>query len=148
MGIGNTLAGDDGLGIEAIRRLQQRWPARSGLLLATLEGDLFAVEEILPEADHIIFIDALSGDPPGEVCRKGPTTRAFAPSLHQLDVATVMTTLARLSAGGRFPTWEVWGVTISPPRELGEGLSPPVERALAMLLGQLDEHVERLLPER
>ena len=43
VGVGNTLAGDDGVGVRAVDRLRARWQGHDHLLLDILEGDLLAV---------------------------------------------------------------------------------------------------------
>jgi hypothetical protein len=44
-----------------------------------------------------------------------------------------------------FPDWQVWGITIEPPAELGEGLSPAVAAAAVELERRIIEYVEALL---
>jgi hydrogenase maturation protease len=139
VGVGNTLAGDDGAGVEAVRRLKLRWGGEPDVFFHTLEGDHFEIADLLDCADKFIFVDAISGERPGELVRMGETRRAFAPSFHQTDIAAVMQTLEALWTVDPFPAWEVWGVTILPPAELGEGLSPEVAEGVERLCRKLDE---------
>jgi len=143
--IGNTLAGDDGVGVEVVRRLQRLWGGRSDVLLEHLPGDLLAVTELLGRAERFLFVDALSGERPGAVEIRCAAPRAFSPSLHQTDIGAVMATLERLGTSDPFPEWEVWGVVVEPPRELREGLSPEVEVGARELVGRLERHLEDLL---
>jgi hydrogenase maturation protease len=139
VGVGNTLAGDDGAGVEAVRRLESSWGGEAEVFFHTIEGDHFEVADLLDCANKFIFVDAISGERPGELVRMGETRRAFAPSFHQTDIAAVMQTLEALGIVAPFPAWEVWGVTILPPAELGEGLSPEVAAGVERLCRKLDE---------
>jgi hydrogenase maturation protease len=143
--IGNTLAGDDGVGVEVVRRLQRLWSDRPEVLFEILPGDLLAVSELLDRAERFLFVDALSGERPGSVEVRTAAPRAFSPSLHQTDIGAVMATLERLGVVDPFPPWEVWGVVIEPPRELREGLSPEVEAGAAELAEHLHRHLDLML---
>jgi hydrogenase maturation protease len=145
VGIGNTIAGDDGAGVVVAERLAERWSACESVFVTTLPGDLFAVAELLDRAREFLFIDAVAGDRPGEIRVLPSAPRAFSPSLHQTDIGTVMAALQRLAVVDPFPTWQVWGITIEPPEELGEGLSPEVSAAAAELERQIVEHVDGLV---
>jgi hydrogenase maturation protease len=137
VGVGNTLAGDDGAGVEVIRRLEALWTGEPDIFLHAIEGDHFEIADLLDHAERFIFVDAVAGEWPGALVRMGDTRRAFAPSFHQTDIAAVMHTLEALGTVDPFPAWEVWGVTISPPAELGEGLSPVVEEGVKRLCRKL-----------
>lgn len=145
VGVGNTLAGDDGAGVEAVRRLKSHWGREPDVFFHTLEGDHFEIADLLDCADKFIFVDAVSGERPGEFVRMGETRRAFAPSFHQTDIAAVLQTLEALGIVDPFPAWEVWGVTILPPSELGEGLNPEVAEGVERLCRKLDELIEETI---
>jgi hydrogenase maturation protease len=145
IGIGNTLAGDDGVGIVVAERLRCRWDDSDQVLVATLPGDLFAVEDLLDRARQLLFIDAIAGDNPGELQVLTSVQRAFSASLHQTDIGTVMNALKKLELADPFPDWQVWGITIERPDELGEGLSPPVAAAADRLEAKIVEYVADVL---
>ena len=137
IGIGSPLAGDDGVGPAIVRELRQRLPEDEHIILHTLEGDLLEIADWLDRAERFIFVDAVAGREAGTIVIGQPVERAYAPSFHQADIGTIMRSLALLGVADPFPSWEVWGVTILPPTELGEGLSPAVATAA-------DAMVERL----
>lgn len=137
VGIGNPLAGDDGAGPAVVEALRAQLGEPPGVLLERLDGDLFAVAELLPRARRFVFVDAVIGSPPGQVIRRAAGPAFLAPSLHQADIGAVMTALAVLEVVAPFPPWEVWGITISPPQELAEELSPPVAAAVEELVAEL-----------
>jgi hydrogenase maturation protease len=143
VGVGNRLAGDDGVGIETVRRLAAVWGEEPAVLLHMLEGDHFEIADLIDRAERFIFVDAVEGESPGELVFMGNARRAFAPSFHQTDVAAVMHSLEAIRAVDPFPAWEILGITILPPTELGEGLSPYVE----MAAGQLYQRLSKVISE-
>ncbi len=145
VGIGNTIAGDDGVGVLVAEHLLERWSKTDEVLVAILPGDLFSVSDYLDQTEAFVFIDAIAGDDPGEIRILDSAQRAFAASLHQTDIGTVMAALKKLAMADPFPRWQVWGITIEPPEELGEGLSPEVAEAAVELERRIIEHVEALL---
>jgi hydrogenase maturation protease len=145
VGIGNTIAGDDGVGVLVAERLRRRWTETDEVLVAVLPGDLFSVSDLLDQTERFLFVDAIAGDCPGEIRVLDSAQRAFAASLHQTDIGTVMRALRKLEMTEPFPEWEVWGVVIHPPEELGEGLSPEVAAAADELERRIVAHVEGLL---
>ncbi len=141
IGIGNELAGDDGAGLEVIRRLQPAWQGDSRVLLGRLEGDLYAVADLLPLAAEFVFVDAVAGPAPGHLVYGSALPRAFAPSHHQTDIGTVLRMLKKLGIADPFPPWMLWGVTIELPRELRAGLSDPVASAVDRLAAELHSYL-------
>ncbi len=141
VGIGNPLAGDDGVGIEIAGWLREKWAACDAVSVEVLEGDLFAVADWLPTAERFIFVDAVAGDTPGESVILRHCPRGFASSFHQCDIGAVMQTLQALDLVEPFPEWEIWGITIAPPDELRHGLSEPVRRAALALAEDLGRHL-------
>lgn len=144
LGLGNLLAGDDGAGVEAVRRLEKTWGGEEAVFFHTIEGDHFEIADLLGRAERFIFVDSFAGERPGELVRKAKARRAFAPSFHQTDIGAVMYVLESLGISDPFPPWEIWGVTILPPCELGEGLSPEVDEAVNRLCGELDGLIKTL----
>lgn len=126
VGIGNTLAGDDGVGPVMLGMLQKALEGVEGIAFHQISGDLYALWDLLPETRAMVILDAVTGIEPGKVFVDQPMPRGFTPSFHQTDAATVMKKLELLSQGG-FPQWTVWGVSIRMPETLGEGLSSPVQ---------------------
>lgn len=140
VGIGNTLAGDDGAGVVALERLKTALGDcdNKQLFFYTLPGDLYAISEILDAAPRFVFLDAVAGDAPGTlriIRSNAPLT--MAASFHQTDIDAVMRTLAALGLQVPFPQWEIRGITIAAPERLREGLSPEIDRAVDRLVGEL-----------
>ena len=145
VGIGNTIAGDDGVGVVIADRLRDRWKDIGEVLVATLTGDLFSVSDLLDRTNEFLFVDAIAGESPGEIQIMNSAQRAFAASLHQTDIGTVMAALRKLEMVDPVPSWQVWGITIETPEELGEGLSPEIAVAADKLEARILEYVEGML---
>ena len=143
VGIGNTLAGDDGAGIVAVKRLQHRCVGRGSPSFLTLQGDLFEIADHLPRHDRFVFVDALVASTAGEIREPRHIPPSLAPSNHQSDIVTVMRMLRTVQSAGDFPDWELWGITVTPPFHMGEGLSPAVERGVVRLSAKLQTAIER-----
>lgn len=143
VGTGNTLAGDDGVGNIVANMLRERYPEIEDVLFFNLETDPLELWDVLPRAESFIFVDAFAGEPPGRLVTAGKNSvaRAYAPSLHQMDLATVMDRLCSLREGPD-PDWSIWGVTIRIPEELGEGLSAEVFEAVEMIVKKLSRRIE------
>lgn len=148
VGIGNPLAGDDGVGPEVLKRLQEIHGDDDRLRFLHLDSDLFALADHLASARHFLFLDAVAGEEPGVIQASKAYQRGFAASLHQTDLAAVMGSLEALQVAEPFPSWEVWGITIEPPREYHEGLSPVVSKAASRLVDALEDHLSLLLADR
>lgn len=142
VGLGNTLAGDDGVGVRVAERLAARLGDRGDVVVTTLGGDLFEIADRLGDADRFLFVDAIAGDTPGELRSLTHAPRALAASMHQSDIGSVMDTLHSLNLVDVFPDWEVWGIVIAPPERLGEGLSPEVAAAASKLEERIVRYVE------
>jgi hydrogenase maturation protease len=146
IGIGNTLAGDDGAGIVALERLREHFADtadRYNLEFTTLDGDLYAMMEMLSPQRFLIFLDAIAGTQPGDLHRMTDScTPVTAASHHQLDIATVMQSLQRLNLCNPFPPWEIRGITITPPEWLSTNLSPMVDQAINQLVTLLIGEIE------
>jgi len=98
LGLGNTLLGDDGAGIYAIRQLEQAWPDNDENIDFVDGGTLsFTLTELIQDADQLIVIDAAQlGDKPGTVrvfedaeMDHFVSTGKFA-SVHEVSLAELM----------------------------------------------------------
>ena len=143
IGVGNTLAGDDGAGNTVVSRLKEKYPDRTDVFLHNLETDPLELWDVLPSAEKFIFVDAVAGKPAGRLVavKKRGMRRAWAPSLHNMDLPTVIRQLYLLR-GEDEPEWSIWGVTIDIPDHLQEGLSAAVSEAVESLVEILSERIE------
>lgn len=135
IGLGQATAGDDGVAFAVLRLLRDaQTPEDTELLLAP---DATALLSLLETPRHVILVDAVVAQGPvGRVVEFDAEVLATTPgaphpvSTHGVDVKQALA-LARLLSGGNIsPSICVVGVTIAPPRDYGEGLSPAIEAAV------------------
>ncbi len=145
IGVGNPLMGDDGVGLEALRRLASRWHLPDEV--EVIDGGTWGMNllHLIEEADGVVLLDAIrAGEAPGTVVRldRDDLPRMFVHKIspHQIDLQEVLA-LAELRGG--LPERMV-ALGIEPERvELGVELSGAVRRSL----GELDSTVSGLLSE-
>ncbi len=150
LGIGNPLAGDDGVGIALADAL-----AVDGLLegarVRMAGSDPLALLEELLAGRRVLLLDACRfGGRPGEstwIRLDDPAwPEAASPlSLHGLDLPTVF----QLAQALRLPLEHAWLYGVEPDGKLeGRGLSPAVTEAWPRLLAGAQRGARRLLERR
>ncbi|GMV08188.1 MAG: peptidase M52 [Gemmatimonadota bacterium] len=136
LGVGSPLMGDDGVGVAAVELLRRALGPVEGVDL--LDGGTWGMQ-LLPaieDAECLLVLDAIhDGQAPGTVVRlekeELPRLLYQKVSPHQIDLREVFA-VAELK--GRFPARAV-ALGVQPQVvELRDGLSPPVEAALPVLL--------------
>src|SRR5436190_185443 len=95
IGLGNPLMGDDGTGLAALERLQERWTIPGDVLL--VDGGTWGMNllPIIETAGRVLLLDAITfGGRPGDVVilDKAQLPKVFALkfSPHQLDMREVL----------------------------------------------------------
>jgi hydrogenase maturation protease len=145
IGLGNPMAGDDGVGVLAARHLA----TVPGLPAEVTEAGLAGLDLLDLMRDHraVILIDAVrSGRPAGSIHRLDASTAPLASSLlprstHAFNAADALE-LGR--ALGILPTTVVLYGVEAGPMEAGAGLSPAVAAALPALAEQIRREVTKL----
>ncbi len=141
VGVGNSLARDEGVGPTAVARLREA-DLPEGVELIDAADDLLGVMDELAAFDRVILVDAVrAGRPPGTIHRlrleeleaRAADLRGSA-SAHDFTVTRAVK-LARL-AGTRIPPLRVFGIEPAEVR-LGVGLSEPVEAALERVVEEI-----------
>jgi hydrogenase maturation protease len=131
IGVGNTIAGDDGAGIAVVRKLRDSLPRNDRVFFHELAGDTLSIADHLGEAGYFIFCDAFAAENPGEIrILRDLPRRSLTPSFHQTDIASTLQTLKTLAVVSPFPGWELWGIAIEHPRFFSTSLSPEIVRAV------------------
>lgn len=134
IGVGNPTRGDDAAGIEVAKRMRntKAYQQSSGS---------YQMMELWDGADEVIVVDAArSGAPPGTIHRIDPTKQSLpegmlATSTHSVGVAS---TIEMARALGRLPERvTVYGIEVSDVNQ-GFGLSPEVEMAVDLVVGEID----------
>jgi hydrogenase maturation protease len=140
LGAGSPLVGDDGLGVEVVAALAERWSESPTLRF--LDGGIWGMR-LLPyieDADRLLVVDAIrAGAEPGALVRlerdEIPRHLRGKLSTHQIDLGEVF---AVAELRGRFPA-EAVALGIEPASFDGfEELSGPVRAQVPALLDAVE----------
>jgi hydrogenase maturation protease len=141
-GVGNVLRGDDGFGVEVMRRLERQIGDADGVeFYESGIAGIGLVQQLFDRFDALIVLDALDrGAEPGTVFVLEPDVEALAApggsrepvDLHQADPEGVFRLAAALGVLPR-RVWAV-GCQAATCDDLGVGLSEPVCRAIPAAL--------------
>jgi hydrogenase maturation protease len=137
LGCGNTLVGDDGVGIRVIERLQlMKLPPNVEVIDAGVGG--LAILSWIEDADKAIIIDAVQtgNEPPGTVYeftdKELPPSNMFMLSLHDLNlVDTINVGRIVQKMPGEIV---IIGVEVKRVAEFTKELTPEVEAAIPEVL--------------
>lgn len=136
IGIGSELRSDDGAGVEVVQRLRRKLAAEAGHRLSLVTGgttpENVTAEIVRLKPDLIIFVDAADfGGVPGNVRLLDlDEIVGMTFSSHTLPLTVVIDYLR-----GFLPECLVQVLGIQPQdTEFGEGLSKPVESAVAAIV--------------
>ena len=141
-GFGNVLRGDDGFGVEVIRRLQEREPIADVEVMEVGTAGIRLAQELLTPCDRLIIVDAMNrGGAPGTVyvVQVESVDPAGEVDLHLAVPARALAVAKALRA---LPP-EVFIVGCEPGEvdELTTELTPPVQAVVDAVL----EHIDRLV---
>jgi hydrogenase maturation protease len=130
LGIGNILLGDEGIGVHAVRILENKtWPGHISFLDGGTGG--FHLLSVFQQYKKIILIDAtLDGNQPGKVSLLKPKYAIDFPqtlSSHDIGLKDLVQSSALL---GFLPEICLVTVSISDEQPLSMELSPQVQQSL------------------
>ncbi|MGO9726750.1 MAG: hydrogenase maturation protease, partial [Streptosporangiaceae bacterium] len=148
LGLGNEYAGDDAVGVLAVRALSRELARCADVVESAASG--LALLEVFAGYDRAVVVDSIrtGRSPAGSIVETGfaelgPVT---APSLHQAGIPELAAVARRL--GMRFPDrTRVLAVEIAGPPMFGAPLSEPVAAAIAPLGWRVLEQVQRWASE-
>ncbi len=143
LGIGNTLLGDEGVGVAVARHLLEEGLLPAGVDCLDGGTGSLALLECLQTARRLLLVDATQdGNPPGTLRRLVPKFAAdFPPSLaaHDIGLKDLLDSFYLL--GDAPPDVTLFTVSIADFQEMTTDLSPAVAaavpRAAAMILEEL-----------
>jgi hydrogenase maturation protease len=148
VGIGQSLRGDDAVGLEAVRGWQQAYPASTyapnvEVELSELPG--LGLIDLIADHDVAILVDAVRSGAPGGTLHllQADSAQAFAAgsgSAHGWGVAETLGLAQKISPDRLPPHLVLIGVEAE-QIELGRGLSPAVESALPAAGQMIDRQV-------
>jgi hydrogenase maturation protease len=131
VGMGQKVAGDDGVGLAVLDELRRR-SLPPGTVLVHLREPMDLIE-LLERQARVVLVDAVLASPPGVVVELGPeelSENAAQPaSSHGMGAAQAIRLAQTLSPGVE-PRLCVVAVTIARPERYAIGLSPAVAAAV------------------
>ena len=143
--VGNVLRGDDGFGPAVAERLSLPAGAK---VVETGIGGIALLQELMAGWDGLVVVDAVdSGDVPGTVTSSVPDVGepVHVPDVHLANPARVLSTAKGM---GVLPERVVIvGCQPADVDELGEGLSPAVERAVELAAREVERTVRGWLED-
>ena len=140
LGLGNTLMGDEGVGVHVLRELEKRaLPAGVECLDGGTGG--FVLLEPLQSADRIVMIDAAAdGNPIGTITRTTPRfSSEYPPTLTAHDVGVKDLLDIFYTLGGNCEVI-LFAITIDPHQMITLSMSPVIE-------GAAHDAVDRIVAE-
>lgn len=148
LGIGNSLMGDDAVGLHVVSKLAERLEGERfpGLRLeiADAPGGLDAVTHVL-DRDRVIIVDAvIAGGSVGQIIQfdadRIPSRQHMAFSLHGLNLADALNMIHQLYPHRTPPVVRVVGVEIGEePEGMSRVPSRPVHRAVPAACGIVED---------
>ena len=142
LGLGNTLMGDEGVGVHVLRELEKRaLPAGVECLDGGTGG--FVLLEPLQSADRIVMIDAAAdGNPIGTITRTTPRfSSEYPPTLTAHDVGVKDLLDIFYTLGGNCEVI-LFAITIDPHQMITLSMSPVIESAAHDAVGLVVEELE------
>ena len=152
VGLGNDIAGDDGVGIAAVRHLTHKLADRADVDLVALPWAGFALLDVLRGRRRAAIVDCLAtgNHPPGAIVHITESDLAGSVrlnSFHDISYPTVMS-LGR-NLGWEMPeTIAIWGIEAASCNTFSEQLSPPVAAAIPEVAEQVIDFLARDGPKR
>ena len=143
LGVGNYLVGDEGVGVHALRALQQEaWPPHVRLLDGGTGG--LHLLGLLRACPRVILIDATrDGAPPGTVTQfRARVAADFPPALGAHDIG-LRDLIAAAALLGPLPEIDVITVSVVELKPMTLDLSPAVAAALPAVAGAVRRLVQR-----
>ena len=148
MGIGNPIMGDDGVGIEVLRRLKENTSPRADLDFKELSvGGIRLVEEIL-DYKAVFIIDSIeSATREGDINEFSPeqfnnTFHESAP--HDVNFITALELYKKLERHRIPEEIRIFTINIKTEFVFKETLSPTIEAAASRLTQSLDNKINRI----
>lgn len=144
LGIGNLLLGDEGIGVQVIRRLEAEGGLPDGVECLDGGTGSMVLLEPLQSARRVILVDATAdGSAPGTVQRLQPRFASdYPPTLTAHDIG-LKDLLDSFYLTGRTPDVVLFAVSIAWPQQLGLELSPELAAALPGVAAAVREEAQR-----
>jgi hydrogenase maturation protease len=155
IGVGNPYRCDDAVGLVVARRVGEHFDRERRVRSRELDGEPVRMVQAWEGSEHVVVVDAVrTGAAPGTRHRftvdhlgdrsAVPTAEGLVGGGHALGVGDAVD--LAMTMGTLPPSFEIWAVE-GEVFEQGEGLSPVVVDACDTLIGELIDHVHRILDD-
>ncbi|MGQ9497064.1 MAG: hydrogenase maturation protease [Desulfotomaculales bacterium] len=147
LGCGNLLAGDDGVGIEVLRRLEDEG-VPPGVALVEAGAPGLGLLDFMVGAEKVVIVDAVAGGgPPGEVVRwredEVPALRGRALTVHDVGIREALAWGRRAAPEAMPREVVVVGIRVAGTEAWHMGLSPAVAAAVPAAARRVRAEIER-----
>ncbi len=151
LGLGNTILGDDGIGICVVREMRKTWAGHPQVELveASLAG--MVLLDVITGFDKVVVVDAIMTDDPNpagfvyELTLDDLGELILPYASHALDLKTTIELGKRL--GYKMPaTIQIYAIKIEENTLFTEKLTPPVEKVVPLLAERLTGELSSLNP--
>lgn len=148
LGLGNTILGDDGVGIEAARAIKKRWSGKPSVHIAEASLGGMVLLDVITGFDKVIVVDAIMTDdaePVGFIYELtladlGEIVQPYAS--HALDLRTTTELGKRL--GYKMPqVVDIYAIKIGENTTFREGLTPEVAKAVPLVVSRIVQKLNR-----
>lgn len=148
LGLGNTILGDDGVGISVVREIKKTWKGRPSVEVVEASLGGMVLLDLIAGFDMVIVIDAIMTDDPNPagfvydlaLHDLGHVVQPYAS--HALDLQTTVELGKRL--GHKMPeAVKIYAIKIEENTIFREGLTPPVEKVVSGLARRVIGEIER-----
>jgi len=147
LGIGNTLMGDEGIGVRVVEQVSQM-PLPEGVCCLDGGTGSFLLLEPMQAASRVVLVDAtMDGNPAGTVRRLTPQFSSDYPvtlTAHDIGLKDLLDA-AHYLTGGPLPI-TLFAVSIDPPGGMETELSPALAGRVPQIAGLVMEELHRLQP--
>lgn len=143
LGIGNTLLGDEGVGVAVVEHLRTQGALPADVDLIDGGTGSLVLLEPMHQARRMILVDATAdGAPPGTIQRLVPRFSSdFPPSLtaHDIGLRDLLDSFYLL--GDARPDVVLYAISIDFPQDMRFSLSPAVEASVAAVSARIIEEL-------
>ena len=143
LGIGNTLLGDEGVGVAVIDHLKAQGGIPAEVELLDGGTGSMVLLEPMREARRMILVDATADGAPAGTCQRlvPRFSTDFPPSLtaHDIGLRDLLDTFYLL---GETPEVVLYAISIQFPQEINYGLSPEVAAAVPLVAERIRQELD------
>lgn len=146
IGLGNTILGDDGVGIYAAREIKKTWPQAGAVEIKEASLGGIAILDLMAGYDRAIVVDAIQTGQyrPGTILKLGVEELGGGDDIygsHTFGLKTAVE-LGRI-LGYEIPrTIQIYAVEIENSNDFYEGLSPEIQKAVPLLVSRIIADLE------